>query len=589
MASLINYITMIRNHFNNKLILLALLTICCQAQIFAYKTHHVVSGESLWGISNKYNITVEQLIAANPSLEKGLKADTYIRIPEDGDLSFPENKSVASSSEVVTQSHIVRINRDHTATSAPQETPELSDVIESQNAYYSPHNPENTTDYNSTGYYISSFGDSFISISRKTNVPVDLLVHLNPFIDGATIPEGTLIRISSLPISNVEGRNLTFIDSVELRIHYIPTIVERKQKENSDIIVVALPFETETNSLSKQSLLATEFYKGLLLAVNNHISSGNISPMKIVAIDTKNGVDNVIRQINDLALNSSSIIIPADDETILSAIAKSGTDATVLNVLSIRDNSYTDNDRVVQCNINQPLMYDKAATYIIDKLSGYTPVILNPAGGATEKSGFTDLLRKKCQDEGIEVIELNFSNKLTDKDLARLHKDKKYVFIPKSGNTDVFERFASALSDYFATDMQYDRLKLFGYPDWVVLKGNNETALHEMNAIIYSRFYLDEQNIFTKDILDSYEKWYGAPMAKAFPVQAMLGYDAGNLIIHANSRGWKESAIDRLDSNSYEGHQSAFHFTHDNSKGLINDALYIIEFLPGETCIISVI
>ncbi len=72
-------------------------------------------------------------------------------------------------------------------------------------------------------------------------------------------------------------------------------------------------------------------------------------------------------------------------------------------------------------------------------------------------------------------------------------------------------------------------------------------------------------------------------------MQAMLGYDAANLIINAQGKKWAQSAFDRFDGNAYEGEQSAFHFIHDNSTGIINDALYIIEFLPGESCIITVI
>lgn len=580
----INIIAMKIKIISNRLILSAMLAVCCHSGLLAYVTHHVASGESMWGISKKYNITVDQLIAANPKLKDGLKAGTTIRIPEPEDLQEEIKTAETPPPESAPQSHIVRINRGNQSYPTPEYTPALtfisdSDIVELPQAEY-------TVDNN---LYISKFGDSFASISRKTGVPIDSIVRLNPFIDESTIPEGTMIRISSLPLEHLEGRNLTFVDSIEMRVldTLVPIAVD--DVTNSNFVVIALPFESDASTLSRQSLHATEFYKGLLLAINSRISAQHVSPLKIIAIDTKDGIDNTIKQISDLNLDRSAIIIPADDEGLISAIEKSGCDATVLNVLSIRDNSYAENPHMIQCNINQSLMYDKAAGYILDQLGGYTPVILNPSSGASEKIGFIELLRKKCSDEGKEIVELNFSNKLTEKDLASLSKDKKYVFIPKSGNSEVFEKFAETLGDYFAADGSYDRLKLFGYPDWVVMRGNNEKALHGMNTQIYSRFYLDEQNIFTKDILDSYEKWYGQPMAKAFPMQAMLGYDAGNLLMDMQLMRGGDAPVDRFNNNSYDGEQSAFHFIHDNSMGLINDALYIIEYLPGETCIITVI
>lgn len=603
----ININAMKINIFFNRIVLSAMLAVCCHSGVLAYVTHHVASGESMWGISKKYNITVDQLIAANPKLKDGLKAGTTIRIPEPEDLQEEIKTPEAPPRESETQSHIVRINRGNQSSPVPEYSPALTAVdisgetsgsaekttpeypsftfISESNIVELPQ-VEYTGDNN---LYISKFGDSFASISRKTGVPIDSIVRLNPFIDESTIPEGTMIRISSLPIEHLEGRDLTLVDSIEMRVLAMQAPLAANEVTNSNVVVIALPFESDASALSRPSLHATEFYKGLLLAINSRISAKHVSPLKIIAIDTKDGIDKTIKQISDLNLDKSAIIIPADDEGLISAIEKSGNDATVLNVLSIRDNSYAENPHMIQCNINQSLMYDKAAGYIIDQLGGYTPVILNPSSGASEKIGFIDLLRKKCRDEGKEIVELNFSNKLTEKDLASLSKDKKYVFIPKSGNSDVFEKFAETLGDYFAADGSYDRLKLFGYPDWVVMRGNNEKALHGMNTQIYSRFYLDEQNIFTKDILDSYEKWYGQPMAKAFPMQAMLGYDAGNLLMDMQLMRGGDAPVDRFNNNSYDGEQSAFHFIHDNSLGLINDALYIIEYLPGETCIITVI
>ncbi len=509
---------MIKNHFHNKFILSAVLALCCQTPVLAYKTHHVVSGESIWGISKKYDISVEQLIAANPSLDKGLKAGTDIRIPEPADLksSSDDNQQVNADE---TQSHVVRINRNNPSISQPTESTVTPELPEKRISLETPVNVVGAT---GDGYYISSFGDSFSSISANYNIPVDSLVRLNPFLDQTTIPEGTIMRISSKPLHISDDRNLTLVDSIELRILAESEHIAGNNVTSTDIIVVALPFELETEGLSKQSLHATEFYKGMLLAFNSQLSRGNISPFKVVVIDTKGGVEKTVKQINDLNLNSTSIIIPAEDETLLAAIENSGCPATVLNVLSIRDNSYIDNPSVIQCNISQPLMYDKAVSYITGHMQGYTPVILNPASGASEKAGFIDALRKKCEEQGIEIIDLNFGNKLTAKDLARLSKDKKYVFIPKSGNTDIFEKFSGALTEYFESDTGFQRLKLFGYPDWVVMKGNNEKALHDMNATIYSRFYLDEQNIFTKDILDAFEQWYGTPMANAYHMQAPL-------------------------------------------------------------------
>ena len=50
-------------------------------------THSVVSGETLYGLGQKYGVTREELIKLNPMLEKGLQTGTRLRIPMKKDTS----------------------------------------------------------------------------------------------------------------------------------------------------------------------------------------------------------------------------------------------------------------------------------------------------------------------------------------------------------------------------------------------------------------------------------------------------------------------------------------------------------------------
>ena len=46
-----------------------------------YYMHHVKQGETLWGLSKAYNVTVEEIEELNPDVKKGLKAGHVIGIP----------------------------------------------------------------------------------------------------------------------------------------------------------------------------------------------------------------------------------------------------------------------------------------------------------------------------------------------------------------------------------------------------------------------------------------------------------------------------------------------------------------------------
>ena len=46
-----------------------------------YYMHHVKQGETLWGLSKLYNVTIEEIEALNPEVKKGLKAGHVVGIP----------------------------------------------------------------------------------------------------------------------------------------------------------------------------------------------------------------------------------------------------------------------------------------------------------------------------------------------------------------------------------------------------------------------------------------------------------------------------------------------------------------------------
>lgn len=598
-------------------IILALAVIASAAiSVSAYTLHKVQKGETLWGIANKYNVTIEQLLELNPNLNNGLKADTKIKIPENSTTTKnPVKEGQTAQSQTDKPS-------DKTAT--PKQNESLPKVIEpqddatkpgtkapTQSAYNSrnsvtgtPQNSKDNTESSASNssvasteksnYYTTRYGDSFKSISKNTGTPIDTLRRYNPFVDESTILEGSVLRLNGQPVIFTEPRPLTLIDSIEYKI--------MPQKSNSTIdqtsrqtIVLILPFgnlKDNAEALSRQNHLATEFYKGFLLASNKQQSNDVLPDIRIVAIDSQNKPDQITAQLDGLGLGKNTIIIPSDEETVLTAVAKYAEDngIMVLNTLSIKDTNYTTNPNVIQCNINQALMYERAISYITNEFADYIPVILKLKDGAKEKTSFIDALKKNLEANAVEPIEITYNHKLTDKDLAKLKKKNKYLFIPISGSAEVFASFAEPLSKYFSENNEDSRLRLFGYPDWVILTGNNLNALHDMNGIIYSRFFVDNDDIFTKEIQEDFTKWYGEEMMSAFPVQAILGYDTANLIFRMLRKKWIDSEIDKFAEASFTGEQSSFHFVKDNdSQGYINDALYIVEYLPGENYYVKVI
>ena len=54
-----------------------------------YYIHFVNQGETLTSIAKAYNITIEELSAENPTIEKGLQTDMVLRIPQKAMVVIP--------------------------------------------------------------------------------------------------------------------------------------------------------------------------------------------------------------------------------------------------------------------------------------------------------------------------------------------------------------------------------------------------------------------------------------------------------------------------------------------------------------------
>lgn len=525
---------------------------------WAYINHEVKRGETIWGIAHKYGVSADDIIEWNPTIKNGLKNGITLKIPEKSDI---DDRTVVYNDESDT----------------------FSDVVESHIASY-PNNPielPEINDFHGTGAdsYVARFGETFKSIEKKTGVSETILADLNPLIDGDNIPESEVIRLSADSPHSTMLTSLTTVDSILYNITSNDPKISRKAEIG---IAVMLPFELSQDEISRQALLATEFYKGFLLATKENKNNIDYN-LKILALDTSDDAIPLQQTLQNLVDEGITIVIPPDDDRQIEEIEgfcdENG--ITVFNVLNIKDDGYMSHTNVVQCNINQKMMYDKAIEGLATLYANYQPVILNLLGGKEEKSGFTDELRRHYSEKGIKVKELTFSDMLKESDLKELSDDKKYILIPKSGSQDVFEKIAESIATVIDSDPYPERLKLFGYPDWVAFRGQAEEELHRIGAVIYSRFNFNPSDSSSGEMNGKFRQWYGTPQIEVFPSQGTLGYDAGNALYRMLSSGWPAQPF-KNGKGTYSGKQSSFRFVQNNdSEGMINDSLYIIEFLPG--------
>lgn len=215
-----------------------------------YIIHIVEKQETVFGISRKYNCTVEYLIKLNPGIEDGLKVGQELKIPKAG-----------SSTEKEPQ-----IDED--------EDDESESDLEGQDTLQETNYKVEFTD--SIIDYTVQKGETLYSISRRFMVPSNQLIEVNN-IKGNNIKPGQVLKIplKQEHIKEIESKNISPLDSSQ---HKRPILVQQKDKYR---VLVVLPLKLsenpkvisgmydESTELNKLTDLSVEFVMGAQMAIDS--------------------------------------------------------------------------------------------------------------------------------------------------------------------------------------------------------------------------------------------------------------------------------------------------------------------------------
>ncbi len=548
--------------------------------------HTVKKNETVFGIANTYKVTPEALIEANPQADRGVRTGMVLTIPRKG---MPAKTSVRSAD---TQP-------------APTPTPTAEAAPKADNS--STAQPDASAEMPLT--HKVAVGETFSSIASLYGLTSDRLVDLNPFVDPRHMPVGTELRLSDdapVVIQKQERRlreirtsDITAKPQTEpLQIVSAPDSITSEADEdnkNSEVAILVLqPFMTGEDPLSRQTQLVTDFYRGILLAADT-LSRETGRHIRIVALDTNKNIeetagliDSSIDSLSKEEIDIAAIIAP-EETAQLDAVCKKAAELGiyVFNPNNIKDETYQSNPYVIQANIDQQTMYEKAIDALMDRYAGFIPVILDLEGDRNEKAPFIAALTKRYASNGITPLTVNFSGSLSNDDLSGLNDTDRYVFIPLTGSLSTFKRIAPALIKLRDDEIGESRFALFGYPDWTTFRSDALENLHKLDATIYSRFFLDESSTEARTISEAFYRWFGSEMLEMVPSQAMLGFDTASFLIRALRN--HDGSLDNLDNyHGFRGTQSTFRFDRVTNGGFINNALYIINFKPAGQCSVDV-
>lgn len=274
--------------------------------------HKIQSGETLYGIGKKYNVSVEALLKSNPGVsERNFRAGETIRIP-------------ASGTGIVMTTETVR-----------------EDVLKG----FREHKVKKEETWN--------------SIARKYGIPADVLREAN---SGVELKKNIYIGIPVIESEEV-SRQVVDEDKREIQEIYqdINGINDSTGYNEIRFAVV---------SGSQTSRRDREIMRGVLMAVDKLKNSGSKITLKMLEGNNSESV------LGELAAFNPTIVMSTTETDFPEWLAKYGNDTRVpvINTLDVKNVDFQSNPYMVQLITTPDYFNEEVANWIFQKYGSYSLV-----------------------------------------------------------------------------------------------------------------------------------------------------------------------------------------------------------------------
>ena len=500
--------------------------------------HTIASGETLYRLTVKYNVSAKAICDANPGLSaENFRIGQVILIP--------------STTEAETM--------------APTETLSNNTVVANNNI-------PGPIESRCRDMHKVKRKETVFSISREYGISEAELIAANPELKGENkIKKGTFLCIP-YPKAQTE-------QSAQLQA--TPTNSElfrenRKETERFSTIkaAVILPF---LDGVSKsESSRMVEYYEGFLMAVDSLKRTGTSIDLYVYDCGKDVSTLNTILAKNEMK-NMNVIFGPMHQQQIkpLSTFAEKN-DIRLVIPFSSKGEEVFNNPTIYQINTPQSYLYSEVYEHFTRQFPNAHVIFIEPTSEDKEKAEFISGMKQELKSKGISMKTVN-ENATKDMLKEALRSDKDNIFIPTSGKNVMLIKVLPQLI-LLVRDTPEQNIHLFGYPEWQTYTRDHLESFFELDTYFYSSFYTNTLFPAAIQFTNNYHKWYSKDLVSKFPSYGMLGFDTGFFFLKGLSRYGSELE-NNLPKMNLTPIQTGFKFERVNNwGGFINKKVFFIRF-----------
>ena len=543
-----------------------------------YTVYTVAKGDTLYSLSKRYNITIEELTAANPTMADGLKAGSNVKIPHKVEAkskksakkknkrqfrSYTVRKgdtmySIARLFEVsvgaliedndnidpakINVGDVVYIRRDQIGT-----------VTEQQNREHLDHQQKalNSVATDQYSYHVVHQGETAESIANRFDTKVKKLLELNGFDNKEAIREGLIIKVPKPKTDTILPQQPAEGEQPQQGEQTTPVTTEPEAEVVEDVrfrvlspdtrAEVAIMLPLSINERVNQNYI--DFYQGFLLAADSLRLEGYESHIHLynTAHDI-NCVDQIIAS-NELE-NANLIVGPVYEDTLIpvARYAQKRSIPVVSPLANLTQSSYSnlfqmspraeskfakvanlfDGSHRIVVITSQTVDkdFDAEVKQLIGEREYTTHHYVYEHPSVIEK-------REKARAEGAEA-------EPSPSDLSPLlDSTEKTIFVILAGTEVETDRILAALASanisLASRSIKAAPYRVFGNNKWNRYKNIDRSLFFSNNVVMLSTYHNDRNNERIRNFSADYVQAFGAMPS----LYSYRGYDAAMIFIRS--------------------------------------------------------
>lgn len=456
--------------------------------------YKVKKKETLYGLSKKFNVSIDYLMEQNPELKNGLRKGQLIKVP------FYTEKQV----ETIDTLLIIG--------SEPIQNPFISDTIVNDSS-----EDILVTFSDTTIKHVVLAHETMYSISKRFMVSIETIMSLNG-LKSTSLSEGQVLLI---PVKN---ERVSIVDVKEVPLagsnDWVDSIVFEKKEEYNIAIMLPLHLDFGSGYSKYVSNLAAQFYMGAKLAIDQLEEKGLKARVHI--FDTKNDSTTIANLFNQLLFENVDLVIGPLLKTEVAQVAGLCGEKRIRMICPVKmDGEVLEDNPFVYSSVGSNLSLMRGLAIHISTKSSSDNVILvkpNDVKSVPYYEEFLSAYGEVATDHSPSIVMATQDNFNT-----MMRKRNKTLFVIPTVDKKSALKFMNSLNRS-SFRSHPGNILVFGMKDWVNFTSINNMYKNKYKFHYASPNHLDYYSAEMIEVNGKYRNLYNTDISK----MAVQGYDVVN-------------------------------------------------------------